>query len=269
MFLCCCRGEDDPRTFGSDNVTSDVEEQNKEEERSISQSLSQMLYNRIGRVEKFKHGSTILFLGKAVLMSTLIILLVQYIAQTEVCYLDSNLGELPDDVQKMLLDPKAHLLSYRCPYNEDLDVAYTFDLVRPDNANDSFPHQHNVEDVNVTAIKVNIADIIPNKIRNDYLSGGSEEVRQRTATELCGKMCSIRSCTCFTKMVLSQNCYIDTYEFGLQIDEIEGKGTKRGIFSIYFVFFALLLTFLILFFFVYKCVNRMWGGKRAGIANIG
>ena len=30
MFLCCCRGEDDPRTFGSDNVTSDVEEQNKE-----------------------------------------------------------------------------------------------------------------------------------------------------------------------------------------------------------------------------------------------
>ena len=49
--------------------------------------------------------------------------------------------------------------------DEDLDVAYTFDLVRPDNANDSFPHQHNVEDVNVTAIKVNIADIIPNKIR--------------------------------------------------------------------------------------------------------
>ena len=49
--------------------------------------------------------------------------------------------------------------------DENLDVAYTFDLVRPDNANDSFPHQHNVEDVNVTAIKVNIADIIPNKIR--------------------------------------------------------------------------------------------------------
>merc|ERR1712130_595236 len=119
-----------------------------------------------------------------------------------------------------------------------------------------------------TAIKVNIADIMPNKIRTDYLSDGVE-VRQRTwtAKELCGKMCSIRSCSCFKKMVLFQNCYIDTYEFGLQIDEIEGNGTKRGIFSIYFVFFALLLTFLILFFFVYKCVNRMWGGKRAGIAN--
>ena len=63
---------------------------------------------------------TILFLGKAVLMSTLIILLVQYIAQTEVCYLESNLGELPDDIQKMLLDPKAHLLSYRCPYSKKI-----------------------------------------------------------------------------------------------------------------------------------------------------
>jgi len=270
MLLCCCRGKDDPRASDSENVTSDVEQQNKEAERGISQSLSQMLYNRIGRVEKFKHGSTILFLGKAFVMSTLIILLVQYISQTEVCYLDSGLGELPDDVQKMLLDPKAHLLSYRCPYDENFDVAYTFDLVPQDNVNDSFPHQHNVENVNVTAIKVNIADIMPNKIRTDYRSGG-EEVRQRTwtAKELCGKMCSIRSCTCFTKMVLSQNCYIDTYEFGLQIDEIEGDGPKRGIFSIYFVFFALFLAFLVLFFSVYKCVNTMWGGKRAGTANIG
>ena len=32
-----------------------------------------------------------------------------------------------------------------------------------------------------------------------------------TATALCGQTCSARSCSCFTKMVRSQACYIDRY----------------------------------------------------------
>merc|ERR1711970_515694 len=43
------------------------------------------IYNRVGRVEKFKHKDTVLFLGKAVLAAILVILLVQFIADQEVC----------------------------------------------------------------------------------------------------------------------------------------------------------------------------------------
>ena len=48
------------------------------------------------------------------------------------------------------------VLMSRSAADDDLDVAYTFDLVPPAE-NDTSEH-------NVTAVKVNIADILPNKL---------------------------------------------------------------------------------------------------------
>ena len=56
-----------------------------------------------------------MFLGKAFIMAILIIVLVKVIAESEVCYLDSDLGQLPDSVQRILLDENG-LDSLRCPY---------------------------------------------------------------------------------------------------------------------------------------------------------
>jgi len=252
--LCCCPSKVNQEQ--PENGYPDLE-QNKQE--SWSGSLNKMLYNRIGRVEKFKHGSTILFLGKAISVAILIILLVQIIANTEVCYLDTELSQLPQDVQKILLD-KNQLNSYRCPYNDKLDVAYTFDLVVP-SENDSIA-------ANVTAIKVNIADILPKKIQNeDYpISVRDQAV---TATQLCGKMCSIRSCKCFSKIIFSPACYIDNYEYGLQIDELAHDEHQHGMFSIYFVVCAFIIIFVVLFYTIYKIVMSLCGGKRTSTANIG
>ena len=58
-----------------------------------------------------------MFLGKGVVMAGLIILLVQVIAGTEVCYLETGPSELPPGLQRMLMEPSP-LNSYRCPYSE-------------------------------------------------------------------------------------------------------------------------------------------------------
>ena len=34
---------------------------------------------------------------------------------------------------------------------------------------------------------------------------------ESTAVQLCGKQCSVRSCKCFTKIIFSDECYMDTY----------------------------------------------------------
>lgn len=61
-----------------------------------------------------------MFLGKAVVLSILILLLVQFIANKETCYLETELNKLPSDVQKILMD-KSNLNSLRCPYSKILD----------------------------------------------------------------------------------------------------------------------------------------------------
>ena len=58
-----------------------------------------------------------MFLGKGVVMSGLIILLVQFIAGTEVCYLEGDTADLPPGLQRMLMNASP-LDSYRCPYSE-------------------------------------------------------------------------------------------------------------------------------------------------------
>ena len=62
----------------------------------------------------------------------------------------------------------------------------------------------------------------------DYHSLFLAEAGQ-SATELCGKLCSVRSCKCFTKMVLSQQCYIDTY---VSIKQIIGSNQQFTLFLI-------------------------------------
>ena len=121
-------------------------------------------------------------------MAILIIVLVKFISDSEVCYLEGNLGQLPDGVQRILLE-KNSLQSYRCPYGKmfclvylnlfaanniiaygqvviisdsKLDVAYTFTLEHDDHDNETLSGE-------VTAIKVNIADVVPSKINNGEL----------------------------------------------------------------------------------------------------
>jgi len=193
-----------------------------------------MFYNRIGKVEKFKHGSTVMFLGKAVVLSILILLLVQFIANKETCYLETELNKLPSDVQKILMD-KSNLNSLRCPYNDKLDVSYTFNLVDQDQNQTNF--------ANVTAIKVNMADIVTKK----HGSSSHEE----TVLQTCGRLCSVKSCKCFEKVIWSSACYVDFYEYGLQVDSIDVE-PKKGVFSIYFVAMVLILVLLIASFALYR-----------------
>ena len=58
-----------------------------------------------------------MFLGKALVLSLLILLLVQFIANTETCYLETEINKLPTDVQKILMD-RSNVNSLRCPYSK-------------------------------------------------------------------------------------------------------------------------------------------------------
>ena len=98
-------------------------------------------------------------------------------------------------------------------------MSYTFRLVPP-------PANTSQQQLNVTAVKVDIADLQPRRRRGgqqhdiqdktedsfDYIFADSVQFEESmTATALCGQTCSARSCSCFTKMVRSQACYIDRY----------------------------------------------------------
>jgi len=257
MFSCCCEKRNLDQ--GGEEAPEEEEADPAQPGRDIRQSVYKMLQSRVGRVEKFKHTSTVMFLGKGVVMAGLIILLVQVIAGTEVCYLEADTSELPLGLQRMLMEPSP-LNSYRCPYNDRLDVAYTFDLVPP--------AENDTSETNVTMVRVNFADVLPKKSQND----ASDDYRaqgEATAVELCGKLCSVKSCKCFTKIIFSEACYVDTYEYGLQIDEVSSTDKRRSMFSIYFIICVFILIFLTLFYSIYKMVGIMCGGKRVGTANIG
>ena len=60
-----------------------------------------------------------MFLGKAVLAASLIILLVQFIANQEVCTVDVALQDLPAPVQNILSGTNKQD-SWRCPYGNHL-----------------------------------------------------------------------------------------------------------------------------------------------------
>jgi len=266
MVLCCCGNKndqvDDPEDEGGGPEGGEVGEN------SAQPSLNQMFYSRLGRVEKFKHGSTVMFLGKSVVLSVLILVLVQFIANTEVCYLHTQMTNLPDSVQKILAG-KSSTNALRCPYgnarkssfyskisisDENYDVIYTFNHVADadgDNATDS---------ENVTAIKVNMADIVVKK----HSDGPGVETVMKT----CGKLCSVKSCKCFTKMIWSDSCYIDFYEYGLQVDTVDDTEPKKGVFSIYFVVMVLIIVFLVLTFGLCRIVNNRCHKKRLGTSDI-
>ena len=58
-----------------------------------------------------------MFLTKAVVVAISILALVRLIAATEVCYLDSDLASLPEDVRRLLAEDSHRLDSLRCPYS--------------------------------------------------------------------------------------------------------------------------------------------------------
>merc|ERR1719427_1588861 len=125
------------------------------------------IYNRVGRVEKFKHKDTVLFLGKAVLAAILVILLVQFIADQEVCSVNVPLDKLPAGAKKVLSGINQQD-SWRCPYDKDFDVSFTFNVVALS--------EKTVE--NVTMFKVAFADKKPARNNN--------RVATETVKEVCG-----------------------------------------------------------------------------------
>ena len=103
----------------------------------------------------------------------------------------------------------------------------------------------------------------------------------------CGKLCSVKSCKCFTKMIWSDSCYIDFYvghnfltflsldlsssslqEYGLQVDTVDDTEPKKGVFSIYFVVMVLIIVLLVLIFGLYTIVNKCCHKKRLGSSDI-
>ena len=77
-------------------------------------------YNESLYVNTLKHlpiPETVLFLGIAVLAALLIILLVQFIAEREVCTIDVPLQDLPKGVQQILTGGDQQD-SWQCPYSK-------------------------------------------------------------------------------------------------------------------------------------------------------
>jgi len=212
-------------------------------------SAHRVIYNRVGRVEKFKHADTVLFLGKAVLAAVLIILLVQFIADQEVCTVDLPLQDLPVPVQK-ILSGNSKQDSWRCPYDDNFDVSFSFDRV--------LLTDKSVK--NVTMFKVSMADIKPAKNR---IEASTESV-----TELCGAKCYLKSCECVEKMITSKSCYLDKYQYGLQLEPTNHDEASHSVFGIYFVFSVIILGVFILFYAIYRIATQLWGGKREGHAVI-
>merc|ERR1711953_126029 len=73
MFLCCCERKDSDDQPDEEGQNKSDTEQNLNEAggEGIHHLFNKMLNNRVGRVEKFRHG------------------------ESEVCYLDSDLEQLP------------------------------------------------------------------------------------------------------------------------------------------------------------------------------
>merc|ERR1719427_2289851 len=207
------------------------------------------IYNRVGRVEKFKHKDTVLFLGKAVLAAILVILLVQFIADQEVCSVNVPLDKLPAGAKKVLSAINQQD-SWRCPYDKDFDVSFTFNVVALS--------EKTVE--NVTMFKVAFADKKP--------AGNNNRVATETVKEVCGTKCYLKSCECVEKMITSSACYVDKYQYGLQLEPTNNDEASQSIFGIYFVISAILIGISILFYAVYRISTQMWGGKRDGHAVI-
>merc|ERR1712121_366284 len=134
-----------------------------------------------------KHKDTVLFLGKAFLAAILVILLVQFIAEQEVCSVNVPLDKLPDGAKK-ILSGISQQDSWRCPYDNDFDVSFKFDIVALT--------EKTVE--NVTMFKVTMADKKP--------ASNRDKVATETVTEVCGTKCHLKSCECVEKMITSSAC---------------------------------------------------------------
>jgi len=230
---------------------SELPEQSSQENQHGT-NVRREIYNRMGRVERFKHGETVCFLSKAVVIAILMILLVQFIASQEVCSVELPKSSLPPAVQR-ILNGKDLKDSLRCPYDDTLDVSFTFEEV--------LLTDKVVE--NVTMFKVNFADIIPAK------RSINETLRQtESLVEVCGKKCYIKSCKCVEKMILSNACYLDKYQYGLQLEPATHDEASHSIFGIYFVISVIMIGITILFYGVYRITTHFWGGKRVGHAVI-
>jgi len=100
----------------------------------------------------------------------------------------------------------------------------------------------------------------------------NNRVATETVKEVCGTKCHLKSCECVQKMITSSACYVDKYQYGLQLEptkkDAAGHSHYDGVFGIYFVISAALIIITVTFYAVYRISTQLWGGKRVGHAVI-
>jgi len=222
----CCKAE----SGGSDD-----QEEELEGPQSDGGLIQRAMYYRIGRVDKFKHGSTILFLSMSLCMSGLIVGLVQYFGSTPICTIDIPLQQLPEQTQMVLFSPNSGN-EWRCQQDGGYDLLFQLNLLNQTMANTTFVEV-------LQAAKIYVKDRSEKKTRDPiYSSLGRSD------------------CNIVRNALISTQCYAQ-----------EKGGKDKGhtdIFGIYFVISAGFLLFFLLFGIVFKFTNILWGGKREGTATI-
>jgi len=144
-----------------------------------------------------RHGGSILFLGKAILCAFLIIWLAQYLSSSPVCSIPTSVDTLPDPIQQVLLTPDEGV-TWRCPYDPDSTVSFSFELISDSNETLS----------NVTLVKVlkSVVDTVTHKENSATVNPGGVSVHS-----ICGSLV-LTSCDCLAKVLELQDCYIHSQE---------------------------------------------------------
>jgi len=144
-----------------------------------------------------RHGGSILFLAKALLCAFLIIWLAQYLSSSPVCSIPTSVDTLPDPIQQVLLTPEEGV-TWRCPYDPDSTVSFSFQLISDSNETSS----------NVTLVKVlkSEIDTVTHKDTPATFNPGGVSVHS-----ICGSLV-LTSCDCLAKVLELQECYIHSQE---------------------------------------------------------
>jgi len=219
-------------------------EEEKGEEEGRIKSVREIMFSRIGRVERSRHGGTVLFLGKSFAVALLIIWLIQYLCQAQVCTLDIPLYQIPEKAQKMLLseDP---LIKWCCPLDERNDLSFTLRLL---------PSQRNSTLENVTQIQVGEIEKLPVP-DNLELKESTEDLAIRHYQDISDS----KDCHNIKMVITEPVCYVHTQA----VSEVHEDKTP-DVFGIYFVLSVGFLLLCFMFITIYKIFYRLWGGKREG-----
>merc|ERR1711970_743622 len=227
--LCCCReppGHDEGEGRG------------REEGQGVTTAIRSALYNRIGRVEHFRHKDTLVFLGFSLLLMFSLLVLVQYLARPSTCDVTTPLGRLPMDVQKMLGRGKYTDMEWRCHAAEDHDLVFRM-IISPFAFDSDKSH---------TAI-------VPQSCRMETLE--SDDETNPVASSCPGWP----DCSTLEKYIWDDNCHL---EVPVPVPNEEGS----SVWGWYFSLMCLVLGSLLVFVCLLRVSIYFCGGKREGVVII-